>query len=83
MNTGAFEIILASGSPRRKAFFEEMGIPFSQQVLPVEEVFPESLSGQAIVEHLVKLKAEPFKSQLKEKQLIITADTIVWHQNQC
>ncbi|NDG46503.1 MAG: hypothetical protein EBY37_05180 [Flavobacteriia bacterium] len=81
MNTGAFEIILASGSPRRKAFFEEMGIPFSQQVLPVEEVFPESLSGQAIVEHLVKLKAEPFKSQLKEKQLIITADTIVWHQN--
>ena len=83
MNTGAFEIILASGSPRRKAFFEEMGIPFSQQVLPVEEIFPESLSGQAIVEHLVKLKAEPFKSQLKEKQLIITADTIVWHQNQC
>lgn len=83
MDTKAYEIILASGSPRRKAFFETMGIPFKHLVIPVEEVFPESLSGQAIVEYLVKLKAEPFKPQLKENQIVITADTIVWHQNQC
>ncbi|MEK9566661.1 MAG: Maf family nucleotide pyrophosphatase [Flavobacteriaceae bacterium] len=83
MDVKGYEIILASGSPRRKAFFEQLGIPFTQKVIPVEEVYPESLSGQAIVEYLVKLKAEPFKSTLQEKQIVITADTIVWHQNQC
>jgi len=83
MDVKGYEIILASGSPRRKAFFEQLGIPFKQKVIPVEEVYPESLSGQAIVEYLVKLKAEPFKSTLQEKQIVITADTIVWHQNQC
>jgi septum formation protein len=83
MNIKSYEIILASGSPRRRAFFEDMGIPFTQKVILVEEVFPKSLSGKAIVEHLVKLKAAPFKSIIKKKQLVITADTIVWHQNQC
>ncbi|MDA9015203.1 Maf family nucleotide pyrophosphatase [Flavobacteriaceae bacterium] len=78
-----YNIILASGSPRRKAFFEQMGIPFTQKVYPVNEVFPDSLSGEAIVEYLVKLKAEPFKSSIEKDQLVITADTIVWHQNQC
>ena len=31
---------------------------------------------------MVKLKAKPFKS-LTDKELVITADTIVWHNNQC
>lgn len=30
----------------------------------------------------MKLKAEPFKS-LTEKEIVITADTIVWHNNKC
>tara|TARA_B100000989_G_scaffold139435_1_gene103726 strand:+ start:339 stop:911 length:573 start_codon:yes stop_codon:yes gene_type:complete len=78
-----YEIILASGSPRRKAFFEQMGYPFIQKVISIEETFPESLLGEAITEHLVKLKAKPFKSIIKKNQLVITADTIVWHQNKC
>lgn len=82
MDIKNYEIILASGSPRRKAFFEEMGIPFKQKVINIEEVFPESLSDSAIVEYLIKLKAEPFKSKIQEKQIVITADTIVWHQGQ-
>ena len=50
-----YEIILASGSPRRKAFFEQMGYPFIQKVISIEESFPESLSAEAITEYLVKL----------------------------
>ena len=83
MDTKGYQIILASGSPRRKAFFEQMGIPFTQKVIPVEEVFPNTLSGVSIVEYLVKLKAQAFESSIEDNQLIITADTIVWHQNQC
>ena len=83
MDTKGYQIILASGSPRRKAFFEQMGIPFTQKVIPVEEVFPNTLSGVSIVEYLVKLKAQAFESSIEDNQLVITADTIVWHQNQC
>ena len=83
MDTKGYQIILASGSPRRKAFFEQMGIPFTQKVIPVEEVSPNALSGVSIVEYLVKLKAQAFESSIEDNQLIITADTIVWHQNQC
>ena len=83
MDTKGYQVILASGSPRRKAFFEQMGIPFTQKVIPVEEVFPNTLSGVSIVEYLVKLKAQAFESSIEDNQLIITADTIVWHQNQC
>jgi septum formation protein len=83
METNGYEIILASGSPRRKAFFEQMGFPFIQKVLSVEEIVPKSLEGKEIAEYLATLKAEPFKSILQDKQLIITADTIVWHNNKC
>ena len=83
MDTKGYQVILASGSPRRKAFFEQMGIPFTQKVIPVEEVFPNALSGVSIVEYLVKLKAQAFESGIEDNQLVITADTIVWHQNQC
>ena len=40
-----YEVILASGSPRRKAFFEKLGIPFKIEVYPVDESFPSHLKG--------------------------------------
>jgi len=81
IDTNGFEIILASGSPRRKAFFEEMELPFRVQVLPVKENFPSGLDGIGIAQHIVRKKAEAFLEIIKEKQLVITADTVVWHQN--
>ncbi len=77
-----FEIILASSSPRRQAFFQEMGFPFVVKVIPVTEEFPSGLNGIEISQHIVRQKANPFISKIKNNQLIITADTIVWHQNQ-
>ena len=40
-----YEVILASESPRRKAFFEKLGIPFKIEVYPVDESFPSHLKG--------------------------------------
>lgn len=82
LETNEFDIILASGSPRRQAFFIEMGLSFRVEVIPVAEDFPPQLNGVEIAQHIIKQKAAPFKDQIQEKQLIITADTIVWHQNQ-
>ena len=76
-----YEIILASGSPRRMAFFKEMGLDFKNKVIPVNEDFPTGLNGIEIANHITRKKTVPFFDIVKEKQIIITADTIVWHEN--
>ena len=77
-----YDIILASNSPRRQQFLKDIGLDFSIKTHPVEEIFPKELKAAAISDYLVKLKAAPFKN-LNEKELVITADTIVWHNDQC
>lgn len=74
------EIILASGSPRRQQFFRELDIPVTIDVRPVEEVYPEHLQNEEITNFLAELKAEVFKMEIKEEQILITSDTIVCHQ---
>ena len=71
------EIILASGSPRRQKFFEDLLIPVTIDVRSVDEIYPEELEGKEITDFLSKLKAEAFKD-LHEKQILITSDTIVY-----
>ena len=47
------------------------------KVIPVNEVFPTGLNGVEIVSHITRKKTVPFLDIVKEKQIIITADTIV------
>ena len=77
-----YEIILGSSSPRRHALLKELDIPFTVLPKEVEEIFPEHLQREAITDHLAVLKAEPFKEILKPGQIVITADTIVWFEEQ-
>jgi len=74
-----YEIILASGSPRRQKFFEDLLIPVTIDVRSVEEIYPEDLEGEEITDFLSKLKAEAFKD-LHENQILITSDTIVYFE---
>lgn len=73
-------IILASGSPRRQSFFEEMGIPFEIRLKPVKEVYPPQLKRAEITDFLAELKAEAFKEELGPSDILVTSDTIVWHK---
>lgn len=73
-----YEIVLASGSPRRHQFFEELEIPVKIDIRPVEEVFPESLKASEITDYLAKLKADSFKNDIQQNQVVITSDTIVY-----
>ncbi len=76
------KLILASGSPRRKMFFEEMGLDFEIQLRPVEEIYPEHFKGAEISDYLAALKASAFKDDLNPKEILITSDTVVWHNNE-
>jgi septum formation protein len=73
-----FNIILASASPRRHAFFKTMDLDFEIQLKPVDEVYPKNLKREEITDYLAKLKAEPFIENLQNKDILITSDTIVW-----
>ena len=76
-----FNIILASASPRRHAFFKEMNLDFDIQLKPVEEVYPKHLERENITDFLAKLKAEPFIESVQTNDILITSDTIVWLNN--
>lgn len=73
-------IILASGSPRRKQFFEDIDIPVKIDVRPVDEIYPDHLKDSEISDYLAVLKASKFKGSLSENEVVITSDTVVWHQ---
>ncbi|MHA7862739.1 Maf family nucleotide pyrophosphatase [Flagellimonas marinaquae] len=75
------KIILASGSPRRKMFLEELGLDFEVRPKSVEEIYPNELQGKEISEYLAQLKAAPFLEELEPNQIVITSDTVVWHNN--
>ena len=75
------KIILASNSPRRQQFLNNIGLTFQIITHEVDEVFPPHLKGAEIPDYLVRLKAAPF-TQLNDDELVITADTIVWSGHQ-
>lgn len=75
------KIILASGSPRRQQYCKELGLDFSIQLKEVEEIYPEHLKHHQITDFLAELKANAFENELAENEILITSDTIVWHEN--
>lgn len=77
-NLEKYEIILASKSPRRQQLLSDLGLNFTVQSMDIPELFPENLGMTEVPVYLAELKAEAFRPQLKDNQLVITADTIVW-----
>ncbi|WP_372754414.1 Maf-like protein [Mariniflexile sp.] len=77
-----YNLILASGSPRRQAFFETLGLNFEIRLKPIVEEYPPRLTHFEISDYLAQLKALPFKNELKDNDILITSDTIVWHNKQ-
>ena len=74
-----YHVILASGSPRRQFFFKQLDIPFTIDIREVNEVYPDHLKRAEITDYLANLKSEAFPD-LKENELLITSDTIVWFE---
>jgi septum formation protein len=76
-----YNIILASGSPRRQQFFKDLDLDFEIRLKDVEEIYPPNLTEEDITDYLAVLKSDAFEGELSDKDLLITSDTIVWHEN--
>lgn len=77
----AYNLILASKSPRRQELLKGLGFTFEIKTKEIEEVFPPSLYKEEIPLFLSNLKAKAFESELEENDLVLTSDTIVWNEN--
>jgi len=74
-----YKLILASGSPRRQQFFKDLDLDFEIRLKEIQEVFPAELQAEAITNYLAELKASAFEGELNDNEILITSDTIVWH----
>ena len=75
------KLVLGSQSPRRKAFLESLHLTFSTRSSSVEESYPPDLVAEEIAIYLAELKFEALEQTLKEDELLITSDTVVWNNN--
>lgn len=71
-------IVLASKSPRRQQLLKGLDVPFEVRTLDVDESFPPALQREEIPVFLSKVKAQAFRENMADDEVIITADTIVW-----
>jgi septum formation protein len=76
-------IILASSSPRRRELLSSLGIQFEVIKPPFDEAVPVSNDPEAIARSLAFSKARQVKEMevIGDKDILITADTIVWCDN--
>ncbi|MFN3379645.1 MAG: Maf family protein [Runella zeae] len=74
-------LILASNSPRRQQLLRELGIEFTVQVRPTDELFPPDMPASEVAGYLAQHKAAQFAHDLGEK-LILCADTVVVVDNE-
>jgi septum formation protein len=76
-----WHFILASRSPRRQQLLRELGLEFEIVVKDYNEEYPLTLSGVEIAEYIARQKAFQFKGEISDREVVITADTIVWCSN--
>lgn len=83
LNNSGFQFILASQSPRRQFLLHETGLEFEIIVKPTDEEFPPHLVAEEIALFVSRNKAMAFDfNELPANALVITADTIVWLDNE-
>jgi len=71
-------LILASKSLRRQQLIKELNLEFEIRTKEVDENYSTKLKGVEITDYLAKLKADSFIDDLKQDDILITSDTIVW-----
>ncbi len=77
-NLKKYNVILASKSPRRKELLAMLDIPFEIKVKEgIDESYPEDLPTLEVAEYLSRLKGKAYAADIKDNEMVITADTIV------
>ena len=72
-------LILASKSPRRQELLQRMGLTDFKILVPdADESFPDGLTPQQTVEYISRVKAVAAKELVSARDIVITADTMVF-----
>jgi septum formation protein len=73
-----FQIILGSNSPRRHELLTSLGFKFLNKPINADESYPIDLLAEEIPLYLAEKKADAYEDEIKDNEILITADTIVW-----
>ena len=77
------KIVLASGSPRRQELLQRIGITdFDIRVPETDEHYPAGLSPAQTVEYISREKADAAAKLCTPEEIVITADTMVFLNDQ-
>ncbi len=78
-----YNVYLASQSPRRQELLQKLGINFNIALkVAVNENFNPTLKKEEIAMYIAEKKAEAYDKLIKKNRLLITADTIVWIEDE-
>lgn len=73
------ELLLASKSPRRRELLSHIGWPIKFVDIDVDETLDTPVAAPCVAETLARRKAEGYTSILASNQVLVTADTVVVH----
>lgn len=73
-----YRLILASASPRRRELLAACDLDFVlADKFECDECYPADLSADKVAEYLSQLKSNAYPHPLSEKDILLTADTVV------
>ena len=73
-----YRLILASASPRRRELLAACDLDFTlAEKFECEECYPADLATDKVAEYLSQLKSNAYPHALGEKDILLTADTVV------
>ncbi|MBD5171857.1 MAG: septum formation protein Maf [Bacteroidales bacterium] len=77
-NLQNYEILLASKSPRRRELLKELRINFRIMTIGgIDENYPEEMRKEEVPQYLANKKADAYMDHISERNIVITADTLV------
>ena len=73
-----YRLILASASPRRRELLADCDLDFElAEKFECEECYPADLEADKVAEYLSQLKSNAYPHALGERDILLTADTVV------
>ena len=73
-----YRLILASASPRRRELLADCDLDFVlAEKFECEECYPADLEAEKVAEYLSQLKSNAYPHTLGERDILLTADTVV------
>lgn len=73
-----YRLILASASPRRRELLADCDLDFVlAETFECEECYPADLEAEKVAEYLSQLKSNAYPHTLGERDILLTADTVV------